>query len=111
MNGLSNNILGFFFCLKEDNRRFKHCTLPYETDLNKILLAFPYCQSEPTVMLLFFINVICAYFNSLVCFIFVQAMCLGQRCISFVEGTRCSNPCLPMTRHCVSRILLCPIYL
>ncbi|TRZ02457.1 hypothetical protein DNTS_030284 [Danionella cerebrum] len=31
-----------------------------------------------------------------------QAMRLGQRCISFVEGTRCSNLCLPMTRHCVS---------
>ncbi|KAG7323300.1 hypothetical protein KOW79_013002 [Hemibagrus wyckioides] len=28
----------------------------------------------------------------------------SQRCISFVEGTRCSNPCLPMTRHCVSHI-------
>uniref|UniRef100_A0A3B4CV94 KAT8 regulatory NSL complex subunit 2 n=1 Tax=Pygocentrus nattereri TaxID=42514 RepID=A0A3B4CV94_PYGNA len=27
-----------------------------------------------------------------------------QRCISFVEGTRCSNQCLPMTRHCVSHI-------
>ncbi|XP_056124003.1 KAT8 regulatory NSL complex subunit 2 [Rhinichthys klamathensis goyatoka] len=33
-----------------------------------------------------------------------QAMRLGQRCISFVEGTRCSNQCLPMTRHCVSHI-------
>ncbi|XP_026097661.1 KAT8 regulatory NSL complex subunit 2-like isoform X2 [Carassius auratus] len=33
-----------------------------------------------------------------------QAMHLGQRCISFVEGNRCSNPCLPMTRHCVSHI-------
>ncbi|XP_026867791.2 KAT8 regulatory NSL complex subunit 2 [Electrophorus electricus] len=28
----------------------------------------------------------------------------SQRCISFVEGTRCSNQCLPMTRHCVSHI-------
>lgn len=27
-----------------------------------------------------------------------------SRCISFVEGTRCSNPCLPLTRHCVSHI-------
>ncbi|KAG8002996.1 KAT8 regulatory NSL complex subunit 2, partial [Nibea albiflora] len=25
-----------------------------------------------------------------------------EKCNSFVEGTRCSNPCLPMTRHCVS---------
>ncbi|XP_026061858.1 KAT8 regulatory NSL complex subunit 2-like [Carassius auratus] len=33
-----------------------------------------------------------------------QTMRLSQRCISFVEGTRCSNPCLPMTRHCVSHI-------
>ncbi|XP_076132116.1 KAT8 regulatory NSL complex subunit 2 isoform X2 [Alosa pseudoharengus] len=35
-----------------------------------------------------------------------QAHCLrlSQRCISFVEGTRCSNQCLPMTRHCVSHI-------
>lgn len=33
-----------------------------------------------------------------------QAMRSGQRCISFVEGTRCSNQCLPMTRHCVSHI-------
>ncbi|KAG9335249.1 hypothetical protein JZ751_005495 [Albula glossodonta] len=29
----------------------------------------------------------------------------SQRCISFVEGTRCINQSLPMTRHCVSRIL------
>ncbi|XP_076840480.1 KAT8 regulatory NSL complex subunit 2 isoform X2 [Brachyhypopomus gauderio] len=28
----------------------------------------------------------------------------SQRCISFVEGTRCSNQCLPMTRHCVTHI-------
>ncbi|XP_070963467.1 KAT8 regulatory NSL complex subunit 2 isoform X1 [Oncorhynchus clarkii lewisi] len=28
----------------------------------------------------------------------------SQRCISYVEGTRCSNQCLPMTRHCVSHI-------
>ncbi|XP_041097455.1 KAT8 regulatory NSL complex subunit 2 [Polyodon spathula] len=28
----------------------------------------------------------------------------SQRCISFVEGLRCANPCLPMTRHCVSHI-------
>ncbi|XP_064155571.1 KAT8 regulatory NSL complex subunit 2 isoform X2 [Anguilla rostrata] len=28
----------------------------------------------------------------------------GQRCISFVEGVRCSNQSLPMTRHCVSHI-------
>lgn len=28
----------------------------------------------------------------------------NQRCISFVEGTRCSNQSLPMTRHCVSHI-------
>ncbi|XP_034550878.1 KAT8 regulatory NSL complex subunit 2 isoform X2 [Notolabrus celidotus] len=27
-----------------------------------------------------------------------------EKCISFVEGTRCTNPCLPMTRHCVSHI-------
>ncbi|XP_012676236.1 KAT8 regulatory NSL complex subunit 2 [Clupea harengus] len=35
-----------------------------------------------------------------------QAHCfrLSQRCISFVEGTRCSSQCLPMTRHCVSHI-------
>ncbi|KAJ8390190.1 hypothetical protein AAFF_G00109290 [Aldrovandia affinis] len=28
----------------------------------------------------------------------------SQRCISFVEGARCSNQSLPMTRHCVSHI-------
>ncbi|MBN3310576.1 KANL2 protein, partial [Amia calva] len=28
----------------------------------------------------------------------------SQRCISFVEGARCSNQCLPMTRHCISHI-------
>ncbi|XP_028848393.1 KAT8 regulatory NSL complex subunit 2-like [Denticeps clupeoides] len=33
-----------------------------------------------------------------------HSMRLSQRCISFVEGTRCSNQCLPMTRHCVSHI-------
>ncbi|XP_022618931.1 KAT8 regulatory NSL complex subunit 2 isoform X2 [Seriola dumerili] len=27
-----------------------------------------------------------------------------EKCISFVEGTRCTNPCLPMTRHCLSHI-------
>lgn len=27
-----------------------------------------------------------------------------QKCIAFMEGTRCTNPCLPMTRHCVSHI-------
>ncbi|XP_067383421.1 KAT8 regulatory NSL complex subunit 2 isoform X3 [Channa argus] len=27
-----------------------------------------------------------------------------EKCIYFVEGTRCTNPCLPMTRHCVSHI-------
>ncbi|XP_058867742.1 KAT8 regulatory NSL complex subunit 2-like isoform X1 [Acipenser ruthenus] len=28
----------------------------------------------------------------------------SQRCISFVEGLRCANQCLPMTRHCISHI-------
>ncbi|XP_041702258.1 KAT8 regulatory NSL complex subunit 2-like [Coregonus clupeaformis] len=28
----------------------------------------------------------------------------SQRCISYVEGTRCSNQCLPMTQHCISHI-------
>ncbi|XP_036389155.1 KAT8 regulatory NSL complex subunit 2 [Megalops cyprinoides] len=28
----------------------------------------------------------------------------NQRCISFVEGVRCPNQSLPMTRHCVSHI-------
>ncbi|XP_062246978.1 KAT8 regulatory NSL complex subunit 2 [Platichthys flesus] len=27
-----------------------------------------------------------------------------EKCISFVEGSRCINPCLPMTRHCVLHI-------
>uniref|UniRef100_A0A8C4ZEC2 KAT8 regulatory NSL complex subunit 2 n=1 Tax=Gadus morhua TaxID=8049 RepID=A0A8C4ZEC2_GADMO len=27
-----------------------------------------------------------------------------EKCISFVEGTRCTNPSLPLTRHCVSHI-------
>ncbi|KAK5924140.1 hypothetical protein CgunFtcFv8_001042 [Champsocephalus gunnari] len=27
-----------------------------------------------------------------------------EKCTSFVEGSRCTNPCLPMTRHCVSHI-------
>ena len=31
-----------------------------------------------------------------------------EKCISFVEGTRCTNPSLPLTRHCVSRILHLP---
>jgi len=34
----------------------------------------------------------------------VHCFRLSQRCISFVEGTRCNNQCLPMTRHCVSHI-------
>lgn len=29
-----------------------------------------------------------------------------EKCVSSVEGARCSNPCLPMSRHCLSRILL-----
>ncbi|KAM9321488.1 KAT8 regulatory NSL complex subunit 2 [Gastrophryne carolinensis] len=28
----------------------------------------------------------------------------SQRCLSFVEDVRCSNPSLPMTRHCLSHI-------
>ncbi|XP_068603396.1 KAT8 regulatory NSL complex subunit 2 isoform X2 [Brachionichthys hirsutus] len=27
-----------------------------------------------------------------------------EKCVSFVEGARCANPSLPMTRHCVSHI-------
>ncbi|XP_037540570.1 KAT8 regulatory NSL complex subunit 2 isoform X2 [Nematolebias whitei] len=30
---------------------------------------------------------------------------VNENCIAFVEDTRCTNPCLPMARHCVSRIL------
>uniref|UniRef100_A0A8C9X1T8 KAT8 regulatory NSL complex subunit 2 n=1 Tax=Sander lucioperca TaxID=283035 RepID=A0A8C9X1T8_SANLU len=33
-----------------------------------------------------------------------QTCRLSNTCISFVEGTRCTNPCMPMTRHCVSHI-------
>ncbi|KAM9343598.1 KAT8 regulatory NSL complex subunit 2 isoform 2-T2 [Pholidichthys leucotaenia] len=29
---------------------------------------------------------------------------LNEKCISFVEGSRCTNPCLPMARHCLSHI-------
>uniref|UniRef100_A0A3Q3BVN1 KAT8 regulatory NSL complex subunit 2 n=1 Tax=Haplochromis burtoni TaxID=8153 RepID=A0A3Q3BVN1_HAPBU len=29
---------------------------------------------------------------------------VSEKCISFMEGTRCTNPCLPMARHCVSHI-------
>uniref|UniRef100_A0A3B4A230 KAT8 regulatory NSL complex subunit 2 n=1 Tax=Periophthalmus magnuspinnatus TaxID=409849 RepID=A0A3B4A230_9GOBI len=29
--------------------------------------------------------------------------CLG-RCVAFIDGGRCSNPCLPMTRHCLTHI-------
>ncbi|XP_057685871.1 KAT8 regulatory NSL complex subunit 2 [Corythoichthys intestinalis] len=29
---------------------------------------------------------------------------LQEKCISFVDGNRCPNPCLPLTRHCVSHI-------
>uniref|UniRef100_A0A3Q3WX29 KAT8 regulatory NSL complex subunit 2 n=1 Tax=Mola mola TaxID=94237 RepID=A0A3Q3WX29_MOLML len=29
---------------------------------------------------------------------------LYDTCISFVEGIRCTNPCLPLTRHCLSHI-------
>lgn len=28
----------------------------------------------------------------------------NEKCIFFVDGTRCSNPCLPMTRHCLLHI-------
>ncbi|OCT95610.1 hypothetical protein XELAEV_18013297mg [Xenopus laevis] len=28
----------------------------------------------------------------------------SQRCMAFIDDVRCSNPCLPMTRHCVSHI-------
>ncbi|XP_024149190.2 KAT8 regulatory NSL complex subunit 2 isoform X1 [Oryzias melastigma] len=33
-----------------------------------------------------------------------QAKPTNDTCISFVEGTRCTSPCLPMARHCVSHI-------
>ncbi|XP_034027898.1 KAT8 regulatory NSL complex subunit 2 [Thalassophryne amazonica] len=29
---------------------------------------------------------------------------LYEKCVAFADGTRCSNPCLPMTRHCISHI-------
>ncbi|PIO27236.1 hypothetical protein AB205_0171380 [Aquarana catesbeiana] len=29
----------------------------------------------------------------------------SQRCLAFVEDVRCSNPSLPMARHCLSRLL------
>lgn len=29
---------------------------------------------------------------------------VSEKCISFVDGVRCSNPCLPMTRHCLTHI-------
>ncbi|XP_029013523.1 KAT8 regulatory NSL complex subunit 2 [Betta splendens] len=29
---------------------------------------------------------------------------LYEKCMSLVEGTRCTNPCLPMTKHCVLHI-------
>nr|XP_006006702.2 PREDICTED: KAT8 regulatory NSL complex subunit 2 [Latimeria chalumnae] len=28
----------------------------------------------------------------------------SQRCLAFVEGVRCTNQCLPMSRHCLSHI-------
>ncbi|XP_077472340.1 KAT8 regulatory NSL complex subunit 2 [Stigmatopora argus] len=34
----------------------------------------------------------------------VHPRALQEKCISFVEGSRCSNPCLPLTRHCFSHI-------
>ncbi|XP_076023180.1 KAT8 regulatory NSL complex subunit 2 [Genypterus blacodes] len=27
-----------------------------------------------------------------------------EKCVSFEDGVRCPNPCLPMTRHCISHI-------
>ncbi|KAG8585917.1 hypothetical protein GDO81_005195 [Engystomops pustulosus] len=35
----------------------------------------------------------------------------SQRCLAFVEDVRCSNPSLPMSRHCLSRILSPVAYL
>ncbi|XP_017291414.1 KAT8 regulatory NSL complex subunit 2 [Kryptolebias marmoratus] len=29
---------------------------------------------------------------------------VNEKCIAFVEGTRCNNPCLPLAQHCVSHI-------
>lgn len=29
----------------------------------------------------------------------------SEKCSSLVEGGRCTNPCLPLARHCLSRIL------
>ncbi|KAK7909610.1 hypothetical protein WMY93_014294 [Mugilogobius chulae] len=29
---------------------------------------------------------------------------VSEKCVSFVDGGRCSNPCLPMTRHCFTHI-------
>ncbi|XP_029974154.1 KAT8 regulatory NSL complex subunit 2 [Salarias fasciatus] len=28
----------------------------------------------------------------------------GEKCVSFVEGARCANACLPMARHCLAHI-------
>ncbi|XP_054627455.1 KAT8 regulatory NSL complex subunit 2 [Dunckerocampus dactyliophorus] len=33
-----------------------------------------------------------------------HARTVQEKCISFVDGTRCTNSCLPMTHHCVSHI-------
>lgn len=50
---------------------------------------------------------LCVLILSNVYFLLLQthSRTVNEKCISFVEGTRCTNPCLPMARHCVSRIL------
>ncbi|XP_077427878.1 KAT8 regulatory NSL complex subunit 2 [Vanacampus margaritifer] len=33
-----------------------------------------------------------------------QARAAQEKCVSLVDGSRCCNPCLPLTRHCVAHI-------
>ncbi|XP_061684180.1 KAT8 regulatory NSL complex subunit 2 [Syngnathoides biaculeatus] len=34
----------------------------------------------------------------------VHSRAAQEKCISFMDGSRCCNPCLPLTRHCVAHI-------
>uniref|UniRef100_A0A1A8KBT9 KAT8 regulatory NSL complex subunit 2 n=3 Tax=Nothobranchius kuhntae TaxID=321403 RepID=A0A1A8KBT9_NOTKU len=34
----------------------------------------------------------------------IHAKTVNEKCVSFVEGTRCTNTCLPLARHCLSHI-------
>lgn len=66
------------------------------------------------VSLLTFMQAYFLWFSLIVAFLSPDISCfalqlhmrsVGEICMAFVDGVRCTNPCLPVARHCLSRIL------